>query len=49
MIEPEICFAGLDELFKLIEGYIKYCIEYCYLNANDDMKFFAETYKRNRK
>lgn len=41
MIEPEICFAGLDELFALIEGYVKYAIEYCYLNIKDDMEFFA--------
>lgn len=41
MIEPEICFAGLEELFALIEGYIKYCIKYCYLNVKDDMDFFA--------
>lgn len=45
MIEPEICFAGLDELFLLIEGYIKFCIDYCFININDDMDYFGTIYK----
>lgn len=49
MIEPEICFAGLDELFELIEGYIKFCISYCFENINDDVVFFNSAYKRNKK
>lgn len=49
MIEPEICFAGLEELFILIEGYIKYCIDYCFKNIEDDLDFFNVTYKRNLK
>ena len=49
MIEPEICFAGLEELFTLIEGYIKFCIDYCFKNIQDDMDFFGMAYKRNLK
>lgn len=44
MIEPEICFAGLDELFTLIEAYIKYSIEYCLKNVKDDMEYFYDVY-----
>ncbi len=49
MIEPEMCFAGLEELFALIEGYIKFCIDYCFKNINDDITFFNGCYKRNKK
>lgn len=49
MIEPEICFAGLDELFTLIEGYVKFCIDYCFKNIEDDLEFFNKNYKRNLK
>ncbi len=49
MIEPEICFAGLEELFALIEGYIKYSIDYCFKNIKDDLEFFNKLYKKNRK
>lgn len=45
MIEPEICFAGLEELFTLIEAYIKYCIDYCLKNVKDDMDYFSDIYK----
>lgn len=49
MIEPEICFAQLPELFELIEQYIKYCIEYCFKNIEDDMRYFEEIYVANIK
>ena len=49
MIEPEICFAGLEELLILIEGYIKFCIDYAFLNIKDDMDYFNEAFKRNNK
>ena len=49
MIEPEICFAQLPELFELIEQYIKYCIEYCFKNIEDDMKYFEDIYVANNK
>ena len=44
MIEPEICFAQLPELFELIEQYIKYCIDYCFKNVEDDLEFFESLY-----
>lgn len=49
MIEPEICFAGLNELFVLIEGYVKFCIDYCFKNVADDMDYFCNLYKMNLK
>ena len=49
MIEPEMCFAGLDELFMLTEGYIKFCISYCLENIKDDIEFFNNLFKRNQK
>jgi asparaginyl-tRNA synthetase len=49
MIEPEICFAGLEELFVLIEGYIKFCIDYALTNIGDDLEYFNGVYKRNNK
>jgi asparaginyl-tRNA synthetase len=48
MIEPEICFAQLPELFTLIESYMKYCIDYCLKNIPDDMKYFEELYQSNK-
>ncbi len=49
MIEPEICFAQLPELFVLIENYMKYCIDYCLKNIADDMVYFEELYQNNIK
>ena len=47
MIEPEICFAQLPELFVLIESYMKYCIDYCFKNIADDMAYFEDLYKKS--
>lgn len=49
MIEPEICFAGLEELLILIEGYIKFCIDYAFENIRDDLEYFNGVFKRNNK
>lgn len=49
MIEPEICFAGLEELLILIEGYIKFCIDYAFANIRDDLEYFNGVFKRNNK
>lgn len=49
MIEPEICFAGLEELLVLIEGYIKFCIDYAFENVRDDLEYFNTVFKRNNK
>ena len=48
MIEPEICFAGLNELFDLVEGYLKFCIEYCLVNVSEDLAYFNDVYKRKK-
>ena len=47
MIEPEIVFAGFPELFLCIEEYIKFCIDYCFLNVKDDLEFFNQLFKKN--
>ena len=49
MIEPEMCFAGLEEVLNCIESYIKYCINYALLNFPEELKFFNEKYKRELK
>jgi asparaginyl-tRNA synthetase len=49
MIEPEICFAQLPELFVLIESYMKYCIDYCLKNIPDDMDYFEDLYQKSNK
>lgn len=49
MIEPEMCFAGLEELFALTEGYVKFCIEYSLRNIRDDIEFFNNVFKRKQK
>lgn len=49
MIEPELCFAGLEELFTLIEGYIKFSIDYCFKNVRDDLEYFNKVHKMNVK
>ena len=49
MIEPEICFAGLEEVFQLCEGYIKFCIDYCFENVRDDLEYFNKLFKENKK
>lgn len=49
MIEPEICFGGLDELLVLIEGFIKFCIDYVLTNIPDDIDYFNGVFKRNNK
>lgn len=47
MIEPEICFAGLNELFLLVEYYIKFCIDYAFSNVIDDIEYFNTIFKKN--
>ena len=49
MIEPEMCFAGLEELFQLVEGYIKFCIDYCFENVRDDLEYFNKMFKESKK
>ena len=40
MIEPEICFADLDDDMDLMEETIKFCIDYVLTNCPDEMEFF---------
>jgi asparaginyl-tRNA synthetase len=49
MIEPEMCFITINELFGYIEGYVKFCIDYCLKNIGDDLDYFNMSYKRNMK
>lgn len=44
MIEPELCFAGLKELFILVENYFKYCIDYCFDNVPGDLEYFNKLF-----
>ena len=39
MIEPEIAFADLEENMDLAEEFLKYCIQYCIINCEDDLRF----------
>ena len=39
MIEPEIAFADLEENMDLAEEFLKYCIQYCMTNCEDDLRF----------
>lgn len=40
MIEPEISFAGLDDIIALSEDFIKYIIETAFKELPDEMAFF---------
>ena len=42
MIEPEICFADLNEDMNLAEEMVKYIISYVLTNAPEEMKFFND-------
>ena len=39
MIEPEVAFADLNENMDLAEEFLKYCIQYCITNCEDDLRF----------
>ncbi|MBT5699454.1 MAG: asparagine--tRNA ligase, partial [Flavobacteriales bacterium] len=39
MIEPEVAFADLEENMDLAEEFLKYCIQYCITNNEDDLRF----------
>ena len=42
MIEPEICFADLEDDMELAEAMLKYIIRYVMENAPDEMAFFNQ-------
>jgi len=39
MIEPEVAFSNLENNMDLAEEFLKYCIQYCIDNNNEDLKF----------
>jgi asparaginyl-tRNA synthetase len=42
MIEPEIAFADLNDDMQLIEDCLKYCIDYAFKHAPEEMAFFHQ-------
>ena len=46
MVEPEICFASLEELMSLGENYIKYCIREVLNTCQDDIEFVNKFIKK---
>lgn len=40
MIEPEMSFADLNDNMDVIEGCVKYCINYVLENCKDELNFF---------
>jgi asparaginyl-tRNA synthetase len=44
MIEPEIAFADLDDDMDLAEDYIKYLINFCLKNHQEDLEFLNKMY-----
>jgi len=42
MIEPEVAFFDLDQNMDLAEEFLKYCINYCIQNCEEDLNFLNE-------
>jgi asparaginyl-tRNA synthetase len=42
MIEPEIAFADLSDDMRLIEDCVKYCLDYAFQHAPEEMAFFNQ-------
>jgi asparaginyl-tRNA synthetase len=42
MIEPEISFADLNDDMNLIEACVKYCLDYAFEHAPEEMAFFNQ-------
>ena len=42
MIEPEIAFADLNDDMNLIEDCVKYCLDYAFEKAPEEMAFFNQ-------
>lgn len=42
MIEPEICFADLNDDMALAEDFVKYCTTYALDHCADDLEYFEE-------
>ena len=42
MIEPELCFADLDDVMDCAEDYAKFCVRYVLQNNADDIEYFNQ-------
>ncbi len=42
MIEPEVCFADLNDDMDLIEDMVKYVVDYALKNASEELQFFDQ-------
>ena len=42
MIEPELCFATIEDDMNLAEDYLKYCTQYVLDKCKDDLAFFEK-------
>lgn len=49
MIEPEVAFADLEDNMNLAEDFLKYCINYCIKNNNDDLNFLNQRLEEEEK
>jgi len=49
MIEPEICFATLDDDMALAEDYVKYCVKSVLDNCSSDLEFLSKKYQSDFK
>jgi asparaginyl-tRNA synthetase len=47
MVEPEICFADLNDLMDLAENYIKFCLKYILEKNKFDLEFLGNNYDKN--
>ncbi|KAL3913141.1 MAG: hypothetical protein SGILL_006608 [Bacillariaceae sp.] len=43
MIEPEICFADLNDDINLAEDYLKYCVKFALERCAEDLEFFENS------
>jgi len=47
MIEPEVAFAGLNEVAILAADYIKHLINHAFLHCREELAFFEQHYKND--
>ena len=49
MIEPELCFADLNDTMNIAEDYLKYCLQFVLDNCENDLQFFEQRVERGLK
>lgn len=49
MIEPEICFATLEDDMALAEDYVKFCVSKVFEECKDDVELLSEYHQREFK